>query len=45
VQAETIESAASVAFDLVAEATAKRPVSAEVLREHVSGRRRVIQPL
>ena len=45
VQAQSIESAADVAYDLVAGATAERPVSAEVLREHVRGRRRVIQPL
>ena len=45
VQAPTIEAAATAAFDLVADATAERPVSAEVLREHLPHRRHAIQPL
>jgi|EndMetStandDraft_8_1072994.scaffolds.fasta_scaffold583715_1 hypothetical protein len=45
VQAPAIEAAATVAFDLVADATGERPVSAEVLREHLPDRRQAIQPL
>jgi hypothetical protein len=45
VQAPDLESAGTLAFELVAGATTATPVSAEVLREHLRDRREAIRPL